>query len=76
MPSAATIPFAPPPKPQPPSVEPLLKLDQVAELLGVSRRTAERLVASRELASVRLGSRVRIDPRDLRAFIDRQKSGQ
>ena len=71
MHSATTIPFVPPPKPLPaPIIEPLLTLDQVAEVLNFSRRTAERVAASGELRTVKIGANVRVDPRDLRDFID------
>lgn len=47
----------------------LLTLDDVAERLAVSRRTAERLVASGQLRIVRFGGNVRVTERELAAFV-------
>jgi excisionase family DNA binding protein len=49
----------------------LLAIPQVADLLGVSSKTVQRLVSSGELPSVRIGTRVRIAPEDLAAYIAR-----
>lgn len=51
-------------------VERLLTYRETARLLGVTERTVWSLVDRGELAAVRFGRSVRIDPRDLRAFID------
>jgi excisionase family DNA binding protein len=51
-------------------VERLLTYRETAQLLGVTERTVWSLVDRGELAAVRFGRSVRIDPRDLRAFID------
>ena len=59
----------------PPTVEKLLTYEQVAELLGVTPRTVFKLVAEGELRAARLGGSVRFDPADLRAYIDRCKTG-
>lgn len=55
------------------SVQPLLTYREAAKILGVSDRTIWSLVDRGELTAVRFGS-VRIDPADLRAFIDRSKT--
>jgi excisionase family DNA binding protein len=54
-------------------VEPLLTKAQTAKLLGVCSRTVDNMVASGRLKLVKLGTAARIDPRDLRAFIDAAK---
>jgi excisionase family DNA binding protein len=48
-------------------------LTQVAELLGVSRRTVERLVADGKLRAVKIGSRIRVEPRALREYLDQSE---
>jgi len=55
-------------------VEKLLTYKQAGELLGVTERTVWTLVADGELPAVRFGRSVRIDPADLRAYIDRCKT--
>ena len=54
-------------------VEPLLMKAEAAKLLAVCPRTVDNLVASGRLKLVKLGTAARIDPRDLRAFIDAAK---
>ena len=46
---------------------------QAAEVLGVCPRTVDNFIARRELRVVRLGRRTKIDPSDLRRFIDEKK---
>ena len=58
-----------------PMVEGLLTYDQAGKLLGVTGRTVWTLVHRGDLAAVRFGHSVRIDPADLRAFIERSKQG-
>jgi excisionase family DNA binding protein len=58
-----------------PIVEKLLGLTETSELLQVSRRTVERLVAAGELRAVRIGAAIRVEPKDLRAYLDRQGVG-
>jgi len=53
--------------------ERLLTYDEAGELLGVTGRTIFNLVERGELLPVRFGRCVRIDPTDLRAFIERSK---
>lgn len=57
-------------------VEKLLTYKQAGVLLGVTDRTVWTLVADGELPAVRFGRSVRIDPADLRAFIDRAKTAK
>ncbi len=58
-----------------PSIERLLSYEQAGKLLGVTGRTVWTLVHCSDLTAVRFGHSVRIDPADLRAFIDRSKQG-
>lgn len=52
---------------------PLLTYQEVAKLLHVTDRTVWQLVADGKLLAVRFGRSVRIDPTDLRAFIEKAK---
>lgn len=54
-------------------IEGLLTYDQAGKLLGVTGRTVWTLVHRGALPVVRFGHSVRIDPADLRAFIERSK---
>ncbi len=54
-------------------IEGLLTYEQAGKLLGVTGRTVWTLVDRGDLMAVRFGHSVRIDPADLRAFIDRSK---
>ncbi len=55
------------------SIEGLLTYDHAGKLLGVTGRTVWSLVDRGELPAVRFGHSVRIDPADLRAFIEQAK---
>ena len=57
-----------------PIVERLLTYKQAGGLLGVTERTIWTFVDRGELPAVRFGRSVRIDPADLRAYIDRCKT--
>ena len=59
-----------------PNIHKLLSYQEVAELLGVSDRTIWTLVRRKQLAAVRFGRMVRIDPEDLKTFIRKAKDGQ
>lgn len=61
--------------PTPPQFNPLLTYREAAGVLGVSERKVWTLVDEGRLPAVRFGRNVRIDPADLRAFIERAKSG-
>lgn len=56
-------------------VAPLLTYKQAAAVLGVTERTIWTLVNRGSLPVVRFGRSVRIDPVDLRGFIERSKQG-
>ena len=55
------------------NIEGLLTYDQAGKVLGVSGRTVWTLVDRGELPAARFGHSVRIDPADLRAFIEQAK---
>ena len=57
-----------------PIVEKLLTYREAGSLLGVTERTVWTLVADDKLPAVRFGRSVRIDPTDLRVYIDRCKT--
>lgn len=50
---------------------PLLSIQAVAELLGVSTKTVRRLIAGGDLAAHRIGGSLRISEEDLRAYLSR-----
>lgn len=55
----------------------LLSYKAAGKVLGCSDRSIYQYVRDGELRSVRLGNRsVRIDPNDLRAFIESRKTGK
>lgn len=56
-----------------PIIEGLLTYDQAGKLLGVTGRTVWTLVHRGDLLAVRFRHSVRIDPADLRAFIEQAK---
>lgn len=47
----------------------LLRLDEVADRLAVSRSMAWKLIAAGDLRAVRIGRAVRVRPRDLEAYL-------
>ncbi|MCH8259142.1 MAG: helix-turn-helix domain-containing protein [Planctomycetes bacterium] len=55
------------------NLERLLTYTQAGELLGVSSRTVWNYVERGELGAIRFGGIVRVDPQELRAFIERSK---
>jgi excisionase family DNA binding protein len=54
---------------------PLLSINAVAELLGVSRASVYTLIHRGELIPIRVGERVRFDPADVRAYLDQHREG-
>lgn len=48
----------------------LLRLPEVATLLGVNERHVRRLVFERRIPYIKWGRLIRFDPTDLRAWID------
>jgi len=55
------------------AIHPLLTYREAATVLGVTPRTVWTLVQAGTLPAARFGRSVRIDPADLRRFIDRAK---
>lgn len=55
------------------SFEQLLTYVETAEVLGVTDRTVRTLVRTGALPAVRFGGSVRIDPADLREFVENAK---
>lgn len=58
------------------SLEQLLTYRQTANVLGVTDRTVRTLVKTGALPAVRFGGSIRVDPRDLRQFVDDAKRGR
>jgi excisionase family DNA binding protein len=56
-----------------PNVERLLTYPEAGKVLGVTERTIFTMVKTGELPAVRFGRSVRIDPADLRRFINKAK---
>jgi excisionase family DNA binding protein len=58
----------------------LLTTDEVAERLGVTRRTVQNWIKAGELACYQFGegkgTTYRIDPKDLEAFLKRHRRGE
>jgi excisionase family DNA binding protein len=52
----------------------LLKLSRVAELLDLSSKSVRRMIESRELIAIRVGGQWRVDPRDLAAYLARNRT--
>lgn len=46
-----------------------LTVKEVADTLRISARTVTRMIDDQRLKACRIGNRVRVDPRDLQAFI-------
>jgi len=56
-------------------VKPLLSLDDLADTLGVSKRTAQRIVADGEINPIWIRSQKRFRPEAVRSYL-RRKSGE
>ena len=56
------------------AVERLMTYQEAAKVLGITDRTLWELVRKGEIRNVRVGRSVRIDPADLRQFIEDSKS--
>ncbi len=68
-----TVEQATTPNPDTPLLEPLRSVDQTAELLGTCSKTVRRLIKAKELSVVRVGHQQRIEPSEIRAYIDRNR---
>lgn len=51
----------------------LLKVSEVADMLRMRKETIYALIKAGELASIRIDRSIRVDSRDLDAFIDKHK---
>ena len=56
-----------------PALEPLLCIEEVAQLLRISERSVYRLMHRGELASLKVGHRTLVEPQEVRQFIDSQR---
>ena len=56
-------------------VEALLSTQETARTLNVSLRTVLRLLDAGQLARVRIGRRVLVDPQSIRDYVERQREG-
>jgi excisionase family DNA binding protein len=54
-------------------LSPLLSINEVATLLGISRKTLYALIHRGELVSIRVGERARFEPADVRAYLERNR---
>jgi excisionase family DNA binding protein len=54
-------------------LEPLLTVAAVCELLGISKVTLYRLIRAGELKPTRVGERLRFEPDDVRAYLERNR---
>jgi excisionase family DNA binding protein len=57
----------------PPAIPQLMEVAHVAHRLSVSDEHVYRLIRAKELVAIRFGRRLRIDQRDLQAFIDTKR---
>jgi excisionase family DNA binding protein len=55
------------------ALAPLLTINQVAQLLGVSRPTVYELIRDGALVPIRVRERARFDPRDIEAYLAAQR---
>ncbi len=55
--------------------EELLKADDVARLLNISKPMAYRLMQRGDIAVIRINTAVRVKPSDLQAYIERSRTG-
>ena len=58
----------------PDGIEPLMTYKAAGRILGLTERSVYAMVQRGDLPAVRIGRNVRIDPADLRAFIERLKT--
>ncbi len=62
-----------PPKPHPSKIPCFYSVQEIAEQLDVSERSARRWIASGELVAYKLGRAVRVSDSDLRDFLARRR---
>jgi excisionase family DNA binding protein len=54
-------------------LSPLLSINEVAQLLGISRPSVYALIRRGELMPIRVGERARFEPADVREYIERHR---
>jgi excisionase family DNA binding protein len=54
-------------------LEPLMSIEDVAEMLGISQRGVYRLISRGELPTVKIGGLTRIEPRQLKIYIAKRR---
>lgn len=54
-------------------MEPLLTVSEAASFLSVSRRQVYLLIERGELPTVRVGTRIRLIPEEMRAYLERDR---
>jgi excisionase family DNA binding protein len=54
---------------------PLLTVNDLARLLGISRDSVYRMIRSGELVPYRVGERFRFRPEDVETYLERQREG-
>ena len=52
-----------------------LSTSEVADMLHMSARSIRRYIETGELVAIRLNSKILIDPKDLKSFIESRKTG-
>jgi excisionase family DNA binding protein len=55
------------------ALEPLLRIDEVAQFLRISERGVYRLMRRGELRGLKVGHRTLVEPQEVRQFIDNQR---
>ena len=55
------------------ALSPLLSINEVAGLLGISRPTVYALIRRGELVPIRVGERARFEPADVRLYLERHR---
>jgi len=55
------------------ALSPLLSINEVAGLLGISRPTLYALIRRGELVPIRVGGRARFEPADVRLYLERNR---
>ena len=59
---------------KPPAIEPLLTIDDVAGICRVCTKTVRRWIDAKAFPAARLGGQWRIEPRDLRLFLNEARN--
>jgi excisionase family DNA binding protein len=57
-------------------MEPLVNVNEAAELLGLSSWTIRKLIASQRLHAVRINRRVLLQPEELRRIVEEGRCGR